>query len=84
MVLNMTAEDDIINKRIGRRVRMVRQIRGFKLKDIGEALNMTWQQVQKYEVGKNKIPLNKLMMLSKILNVPMNTFTEEKVMCDLE
>jgi transcriptional regulator with XRE-family HTH domain len=77
-------EDTVVNKRIAERLKMIRHIRGFSLKDIGEKLNMTYQQVQKYEAGKNNIPLCKLLILSEIFNVKMDIFFAEKAMCDLE
>jgi transcriptional regulator with XRE-family HTH domain len=76
---NMTEEEDLkINKRIGERLRIVRQVKGFSLKEIGKILGMTGQQVQKYEAGKNRISIGKLMIISETLNVPLSFFLNEE------
>lgn len=54
---------------IGFRIRKMREKRGLTQVDVAEGLHITYQQVQKYELGKNKIPASRLSKLAKILEV---------------
>jgi transcriptional regulator with XRE-family HTH domain len=59
-----------IDKHVGSRVRMRRILLGMSQEKLGEALNLTFQQVQKYEKGTNRIGASRLQQISKTLNVP--------------
>ena len=59
-----------IDKHVGSRVRMRRILLGMSQEKLGEALNLTFQQVQKYEKGTNRIGASRLQQISKSLNVP--------------
>jgi transcriptional regulator with XRE-family HTH domain len=59
-----------IDKYVGSRVRMRRVLLGMSQEKLGEALNLTFQQVQKYEKGTNRIGASRLQQISKTLNVP--------------
>ena len=59
-----------IDKHVGSRVRMRRVLLGMSQEKLGEALNLTFQQVQKYEKGTNRIGASRLQQISKTLNVP--------------
>ena len=59
-----------IDKHVGSRVRMRRVLLGMSQEKLGEALDLTFQQVQKYEKGTNRIGASRLQQISKTLNVP--------------
>ncbi len=65
-----------IDKHVGSRVRMRRVLLGMSQEKLGEALNLTFQQVQKYEKGTNRIGASRLQQISKSLNVPPAYFFE--------
>jgi transcriptional regulator with XRE-family HTH domain len=59
-----------IDRHVGSRVRMRRILLGMSQEKLGEALGLTFQQVQKYEKGTNRIGASRLQQISKTLNVP--------------
>ena len=65
-----------IDKHVGSRVRMRRVLLGMSQEKLGEALGLTFQQVQKYEKGTNRIGASRLQQISKTLNVPPAYFFE--------
>ena len=65
-----------IDKHVGSRVRMRRILLGMSQEKLGEALSLTFQQVQKYEKGTNRIGASRLQQISKTLNVPPAYFFE--------
>jgi transcriptional regulator with XRE-family HTH domain len=67
---------DPIDKHVGNRVRMRRMILGMSQEKLGGALGLTFQQVQKYENGTNRIGASRLQHLSDILQVPVPFFFE--------
>lgn len=73
---NMSAPDPI-DVYVGSRVRMRRTLLGKSQANIGEALGLTFQQIQKYERGANRISSSKLYKLSNLLKVPVVYFFEE-------
>ena len=62
---------------VGGRVRLRRMILGLSQEKLGEALGLTFQQVQKYEKGINRIGASRLFELSRVLGVPITYFYEE-------
>jgi transcriptional regulator with XRE-family HTH domain len=62
---------------VGSRVRMRRTLLGLSQEKLGDALGLTFQQVQKYERGANRIGSSRLFEISKILDVPVSFFFEE-------
>jgi transcriptional regulator with XRE-family HTH domain len=62
---------------VGSRVRMRRTLLGMSQEKLGEALGLTFQQVQKYERGANRIGASRLHEISRILDVPVSFFFEE-------
>jgi transcriptional regulator with XRE-family HTH domain len=58
------------------RVRLRREALGMSQTELGRALGVTFQQVQKYENGKSRIAAGQLQALSKILSVPVPYFFE--------
>lgn len=65
-----------IDLHVGGRVRMRRMIVGMSQERLGEALGLTFQQVQKYEKGANRIGASRLQQISHILEVPVEFFFE--------
>jgi len=65
-----------IDKHVGSRVRMRRMMLGMSQEKLGDALGLTFQQVQKYEKGTNRIGASRLQQISEILQVPVSFFFE--------
>ena len=65
-----------IDKHVGRRVRMRRKMVAMSQEELGAALGLTFQQVQKYENGTNRIGASRLQQISHILQVPVEFFFE--------
>src|SRR5215467_14082693 len=65
-----------IDKHVGARVRMRRMMVGMSQEKLGDALGLTFQQVQKYEKGTNRIGASRLQQIASILQVPVAFFFE--------
>jgi transcriptional regulator with XRE-family HTH domain len=65
-----------IDKHVGSRVRMRRMMLAMSQEKLGDALGLTFQQVQKYEKGTNRIGASRLQQISHILQVPVEFFFE--------
>jgi transcriptional regulator with XRE-family HTH domain len=65
-----------VDKHVGARVRMRRLMLGITQQKLGDALSLTFQQVQKYEKGVNRIGASRLQQISEILTVPVSFFFE--------
>src|SRR5579859_7542043 len=65
-----------IDKHVGSRVRMRRMMLGMSQEKLGDSLGLTFQQVQKYEKGANRIGASRLQQISHILQVPVAFFFE--------
>src|SRR5256884_7117673 len=65
-----------IDKHVGSRVRMRRMMLSMSQEKLGDALGLTFQQVQKYEKGANRIGASRLQQISHILQVPVAFFFE--------
>ncbi len=63
-----------VDTHVGQRVRMRRTLLGYSQERLGEAIGLTFQQVQKYERGSNRISAGTLYRLSQVLEVPVNFF----------
>jgi transcriptional regulator with XRE-family HTH domain len=74
--LDMTKSPNPIDRHVGARVKMRRVLLGMSQEKLGEALGITFQQVQKYEKGTNRIGASRLQLAAKILGVPVNFFFE--------
>src|SRR4051794_33147217 len=62
---------------VGSRVRLRRTLSGLSQEKLGDALGLTFQQVQKYERGANRISASRLFTLSQVLDVPVSFFFED-------
>lgn len=66
-----------IDVHVGGRVRLRRMLLGMSQEKLGEHLGLTFQQIQKYEKGINRIGASRLFDLSQVLGVPVQFFYEE-------
>jgi transcriptional regulator with XRE-family HTH domain len=71
-----TKAADQVDKYVGSRIRMRRLMLGMSQGKLGDALGLTFQQVQKYEKGTNRVGASRLQQISQILQVPPAFFFE--------
>ena len=67
---------DEIDKHVGQKLKTRRLLLGMSQENMAEQVGITFQQVQKYERGTNRISASRLLKFSKILDVPVNFFYE--------
>lgn len=72
-----TGRPNPVDVHVGSRVRLRRTLLGMSQEKLGEAIGLTFQQVQKYERGANRIGASRLYDLSRVLDVPVSFFFEE-------
>ncbi|NIJ57005.1 transcriptional regulator with XRE-family HTH domain [Pseudochelatococcus lubricantis] len=72
----MTTTANKIDKHVGSRVKARRQELGISQEKLGNALGVTFQQVQKYEKGTNRISASRLQQIGAVLGVPAAFFFE--------
>jgi transcriptional regulator with XRE-family HTH domain len=65
------------DRHVGNRVRMRRKMQGMTQEKLGQALGLTFQQVQKYEKGTNRIGASRLQHIASIQQVPISFFFED-------
>ena len=65
-----------VDVHVGGQVRLRRKLLGMSQEKLAEAIGLTFQQVQKYERGTNRIGASRLFELSRVLNVPVEFFYE--------
>jgi transcriptional regulator with XRE-family HTH domain len=76
-VLEMsTKAPNPVDKYVGSRVRMRRIMLGMSQEKLGEALGLTFQQVQKYEKGTNRVGASRIQQISEILQIPVSFLFE--------
>ncbi len=76
---------DITNKKrpnpvdvhVGARIRLRRNMIGLSQEKLGESLGITFQQIQKYEKGMNRVGASRLQAIGNILNVPVTFFFDD-------
>ncbi len=66
-----------IDLHVGARLRQRRTLLGMNQTNLGDALGLTFQQVQKYENGTNRISASRLFVLSGVLDVPIEFFFDD-------
>jgi transcriptional regulator with XRE-family HTH domain len=66
-----------IDVHVGSRIRLRRTLMGMSQERLGEALGLTFQQVQKYERGVNRVGASRLYDLSRVLDVPISFFFDD-------
>ena len=68
----MSKAPNPVDKYVGSRVRMRRIMLGMSQEKLGEALGLTFQQIQKYEKGTNRVGASRIKQISEILQVPVS------------
>jgi transcriptional regulator with XRE-family HTH domain len=63
-----------IDAYVGQQLRIFRNLAGRTQTDLGRHLNVSFQQIQKYEIGSNRVAASRLHEISKFLNVPVSDF----------
>lgn len=76
MVVNKKKPNPI-DIHVGSRIRLRRTMLGMSQEKLGESLGITFQQIQKYEKGTNRVGASRLQNISNILNVPVSFFFED-------
>ena len=66
-----------VDMHVGKRIRLRRTLFGMSQEQLGVALSITFQQVQKYERGANRVSASRLWDISQILDVPISYFFED-------
>ncbi|WP_421414621.1 helix-turn-helix domain-containing protein [Agrobacterium tumefaciens] len=66
-----------VDVEVGRRIRFRRKQCGLSQAAIGKVLGLTFQQVQKYEIGGNRVSASRLATIAAALNVPVSYFFED-------
>jgi transcriptional regulator with XRE-family HTH domain len=66
-----------VDRHVGGRIRMQRMVRGISQGDLGNAVGVTFQQIQKYEKGANRVGASRLQWIAKALKVAPEFFFEE-------
>lgn len=72
-----TGKPNPVDVHVGSRVRLRRTLLGLSQEKLGDALGLTFQQVQKYERGANRIGASRLFDLSRVLDVPVSFFFDD-------
>ncbi|MEH3144478.1 MAG: helix-turn-helix transcriptional regulator [Methylobacterium frigidaeris] len=72
----MKKAPDPVDRYVGHRVRVRRLLVGVSQERLGDALGVTFQQVQKYEKGANRISASRLQQIAEMLGVPVSFFYE--------
>lgn len=63
-----------VDKKVGENLLKVRLFRGLTQEKLADAVGVTFQQIQKYEKGKNRISVSRLSQFSKVLGIPVAEF----------
>jgi len=66
-----------IYRQIGEKIRKLRLTKGFSQKDLAKYVGVTYQQIQNYEKGKSKIPVDRLIRIAEALEVSLDYFLKE-------
>jgi transcriptional regulator with XRE-family HTH domain len=66
-----------IDTHVGSRIRLRRNMLGMSQEKLGESLGITFQQIQKYEKGTNRVGASRLQAIASILGVPVSYFFED-------
>jgi transcriptional regulator with XRE-family HTH domain len=72
----MSKAPNPVDKLMGARLRMRRMMKGLSQERLGEAIGVTFQQIQKYEKGLNRISASRLQRLAQVLEAPAGYFLE--------
>ncbi len=73
----MASKPNPVDIHVGSRIRLRRTLLGMSQEKLGKAIGLTFQQVQKYERGTNRVGSSRLYQLAKVLNVPVSFFFDD-------
>jgi len=73
----MASKPNPVDVHVGSRIRLRRTLLGMSQEKLGKAIGLTFQQVQKYERGTNRVGSSRLYQLAKVLNVPVSFFFDD-------
>ena len=73
----MTSKPNPIDVHVGGRIRLRRTLLGLSQEKLGKAIGLTFQQVQKYERGTNRVGSSRLYQIAKVLSVPVSFFFDD-------
>jgi len=76
VIRRQNAEVSALDNHIGERLRAARLLRGVTQQTLGESQELSFQQIQKYERGANRIGGGRLVMLARYLDLPISFFFE--------
>lgn len=68
---------DPVDEHVGHRIRVRRELLGLSQAELGELIGVTFQQIQKYERGANRISASRLYDAARVLRVPVSYFFED-------
>ena len=71
-----TDEENKLNKLVGEKIKIARKIAKLTQTKLAIKLNVSFQQIGKYEKGQNRIPIVNLIRISKFLNKPLDYFLD--------
>lgn len=69
-----TAKDIAVDAHVGARIKLRRSLLGMSQVKLAQAVNLTFQQIQKYERGANRVGASKLWQIAQVLEVPISFF----------
>jgi transcriptional regulator with XRE-family HTH domain len=70
-------EPNPVDLHVGDRIRLRRMLMGMSQQELGKALGLSFQQMQKYERGVNRVAASRLHDLSRVLDVPLSFFFDD-------
>jgi transcriptional regulator with XRE-family HTH domain len=73
---------DVIDIEVGQRIKIQRLATGLSQTALGENVGITFQQIQKYEKGANRVGIGRLTRIARVLGVSVNSFFEGRDMID--
>lgn len=79
-----TRETDVIDRFVGEQIRLYRSMVGISQQKLAECLGVTFQQLQKYERGDNRIGAGRLLMVANALGVPISFLLDQDALSHKE
>lgn len=74
---NQTRKPNPVDIHVGGRIRLRRMMSGLSQERLGEQMGLTFQQIQKYEKGANRVGASRLFQLAQVLEVPVSYFFDD-------
>jgi transcriptional regulator with XRE-family HTH domain len=68
---------DDIDLQLARKIKEIRKLKGWSQEELGTQLNLSYQQIQKYETSHNKIRVSTLYKMAEVFHVPVSYFLED-------